>query len=847
MPLKLATRHGCLQTMNRMQNHESIALANKLYQAGAYEQSLSIYEHISKSDSLWEKVLSTNIRSCRNKLEHSIDSNKQQLVIRSNDEKPEFEGFGIVQHIPLISVIVVSYNSGSDLATLLPTLKSQTYQNFELLVLENGTEDTEEICRNHFESYQYFKEDNIGFAAGNNRCYTASNGEFIALINPDTRLENNFLQELLDAIRYDEHAAIVAPKINFYKKFVRIEIEGEEKFSIGLSGFMAGLPYRKYFVRSGFEEHGEVRSDEYNSIKVDLPHPHEQSNIPLVVTAELGVKRLKVTIGYKTEWVQLKEIDARKRLITLQFDSDSYSSARYLINNAGSGVTENGQPYDRGFGEFEEGQYLSKTYLSAFCGCAALIRKAAIIDRKIFINEFFAYYEDSELSWWMQNNKYRILYCPTALIYHRHSESMDERSATWSCLVSRSHKLYSTITSNKFIEEHGEFCGDYHTLQKPALEKLLRCLDKSVSKSERYENLTKKDVATVCIYNTYFSSMGGGEKHALDVAALLQDKFEVYLASEVDFDISHLQSYFGVNIKQCKKLISTRIDTYFTSKFDIFINSTFHSNLDPAAKQSFYIVSFPHKHINKNIIDKYHFLHNSPFTNRWANEYWGEHRSSLVLPIIGYAGLEAPKNIEKKKLILSVGRVTSEGHCKNHHLIIQAYKSAIDRKLLEADWELVIAGSCDISNRPAMEYYHLLLDLSAGYNVRLEINIKRITLENLYNNAFIYVHATGLGIPQDQPEKHEHFGITPHEAIRYGCYPIVYHLGGPAEQVKLLEYSTTFATLNELVQKLSSIAIKYIKWSDISPLIQNKATNASRNNYNSALNVIRLFDIYRSD
>jgi GT2 family glycosyltransferase len=830
-----------------MQKYESIANANKLYQAGEYEQSLSIYEQIARRDSLWEKTLSINIRSCKKKINISINQNKGKLGIISADEeapqRQEFEGFGVVRHNPLISVIIVSYNSGSDLEKLLSTLKSQTYQNFEVLLLENGTEETEGICAKFFKSYQYFKEDNIGFAAGNNRCYEASNGEFIALVNPDTRLENNFLQELLDAARYDEHAALVAPKINFYEKFVSIKIEGDESFSINLSGFLVTLPYKKYFLRSGIEENGEIRSDENYSIKIDLPHPNEESNIPIIVTTESSAKRLKVAVGYKTEWVKLKEKDGLKKQINLKFDSESYGSARYLINNAGSGVRENGQPYDRGFGEFEEGQYLSKTYLSAFCGCAALIRKAAIVDRKIFIDEFFAYYEDSELSWWLKNNMYKILYCPTAVIYHRHSESMEEKSATWSCLVSRSYKLYSIIASNKFVEHHGQFRGHYDTLHKPALEKKLRGLDESVSKSERYENLTKRDVVTVCIYNSYFSSMGGGEKHALDVAALLQDKFEVYLASEVDFDINFLQNYFGINIDKCKKIISTRIDTHFTSKFDIFINSTFHSNLKPAAKKSFYIVSFPHKHIDKNIIEKYHFLHNSPFTKRWANEYWGVHRSSLVLPIIGYAGTEAPRNIEKKKLLLSVGRITSEGHCKNHHLIIQAYKSAIESKLLEADWELVIAGSCDISNRSAMEYYHLLLNLSVGYNVKIQINIERSILENLYKNAFIYVHATGLGLSPDQPENHEHFGITPHEAIRYGCYPVVYAIGGPAEQIADFYLGKTFSTIDHLTKLIVEIAALF---SDNEMISQDFQSFAVGKEFNNRMIVSKIFDCYKN-
>lgn len=48
-----------------MQKNESIANANKLYQAGEYEQSLSIYEQIARRDSLWEKTLSINIKSCK--------------------------------------------------------------------------------------------------------------------------------------------------------------------------------------------------------------------------------------------------------------------------------------------------------------------------------------------------------------------------------------------------------------------------------------------------------------------------------------------------------------------------------------------------------------------------------------------------------------------------------------------------------------------------------------------------------------------------------------------------------------------------------------------------------------
>jgi GT2 family glycosyltransferase len=805
-----------------MNKNSTVALANQLLKDGEFEQALSIYETLSKNNSLWAKVLSTNIRSCKTKIK----------------DVSEFQGFGVVRHNPLISVIIVSYNSGVDLNVLLPSLKAQTYQNFELIVLENGIEETKNICEKYFDSFTYLKEDNIGFAAGNNVCYEHSNGEFIALINPDTRLENNYLQELLDVIRYDEHVAIVAPKIYFYEKFVSIKIEGDEEFSIDISGLIASLSYKKYFVRSGIENDAGLSSDENNSIKIDISHPLKDLIIPVGFKAKSIPSRLKISIGYKTEWVYLKSIDGFEKL-NLIFNKESFGSASYLINNAGSGLRNDGQPFDRGFGEYEEGNYLSKTYLSAFCGCAVLIRKIAIVNRKIFIDEYFAYYEDSELSWWINQKKYKIMYCPTAIVYHRHSESTEEKSAVWNCFVSRSYKLYSMITSQSYEQKHKTFCGDYEKLGNSSLENKLRLLDNSISQIGIYEKLIQTNKVTICIYNSYFSSMGGGEKHALDIAQLLKDNCVVYLASEVDFDISNLQKYFGINLDNCIKLISTRIDTYFTSNFDVFINSTFQSNLDSAAKKSFYIVSFPHKHIDTKILSKYHFLHNSPFTSRWAHEYWGNHKSSQVLPIIAFAGQKVEKNINKKKLILSVGRLTFEGHCKNHHLIIQAFKLAVDKKHLDETWELVIAGSCDFSNKSAIDYYHLLLELSDGYNVRVCINIEREALDDLYESSFIYIHATGLNVSPDQPEYHEHFGITPFEAMLNGCYPIVYHLGGPAEQVINLIHSQIYSSLDTLVESIHKVCKKYTNNQEIPKLVCRFSMDIANQNVINSLKILQ--------
>jgi len=205
-----------------------------------------------------------------------------------------------------------------------------------------------------------------------------------------------------------------------------------------------------------------------------------------------------------------------------------------------------------------------------------------------------------------------------------------------------------------------------------------------------------------------------------------------------------------------------------------------------------------------------------------------------MLPILGYINKnEEIIKEEKKKSIISVGRLTSEGHCKNHHHIIEAFKMAVDRRVINSEWQLSIIGSCDLLNTAAVNYFNLLQEKSIGYNIEIIANCSREELDLKYKEAYIYLHATGLGIDLDEPEKHEHFGITPHEAMRFGCYPIVYYKGGPAEQISDLLYSAKFSTTNEMIKSIHNAVEKYndnlnmiIKIQEYAKIIENKSSQA---------------------
>jgi len=75
---------------------------------------------------------------------------------------------GQIVRSPLVSVIVVVYNSGQYLDRLLDTLQRQSYSNLELIIVNNGREDLQDRLSCWKDDYQYITAPNPGFAEGNN-------------------------------------------------------------------------------------------------------------------------------------------------------------------------------------------------------------------------------------------------------------------------------------------------------------------------------------------------------------------------------------------------------------------------------------------------------------------------------------------------------------------------------------------------------------------------------------------------------------------------------------------------------------------------------------------------------
>ena len=115
---------------------------------------------------------------------------------------------------PLVSVIVLNYNAGELLVNCVNSLKKSEYTNLEILVVDNISSDgSQKKCKEEFPDIRLIQnEKNLGYCGGNNVGIREAKGEFIVILNPDTIVDPNWLNELI--IAYDKFGeGLYQPKI----------------------------------------------------------------------------------------------------------------------------------------------------------------------------------------------------------------------------------------------------------------------------------------------------------------------------------------------------------------------------------------------------------------------------------------------------------------------------------------------------------------------------------------------------------------------------------------------------------------------------------------------------------
>ena len=218
---------------------------------------------------------------------------------------------------PLSSVIVVNWNGKEYLKDCLASLRLQTFRDFEIVLVDNGSTDGSiESVQSLFPKLGSILRHsrNLGFAEGNNTGIRIARGKYIALLNNDAQADAHWLEELMHTAEEDRQVGMWASKI-----------------------YLQGLPQ--------------------------------------------------------------------------------------IIDNVGHLIYPDGLNRGRGRLEKDQGQYDQKEEILFPSGCAALYRREMLEEIGLFDEDFFAYGDDTDIGLRGRLAGWKCLYVPTAIVYHRYSQS----------------------------------------------------------------------------------------------------------------------------------------------------------------------------------------------------------------------------------------------------------------------------------------------------------------------------------------------------------------------------------------------------------------------------------------
>jgi len=142
---------------------------------------------------------------------------------------------------PLVSIIVITYNSKKYVIETLESAKSQTYSNVELIVSDDcSTDNTVEICRKWIDENKerFIRTElisalkNTGIPANCNRGIKEARGEWVKFIAGDDQFESNAIELVMDFVNHYPHIKALDSKVKvFNQDLSKLESTMNEKRS----------------------------------------------------------------------------------------------------------------------------------------------------------------------------------------------------------------------------------------------------------------------------------------------------------------------------------------------------------------------------------------------------------------------------------------------------------------------------------------------------------------------------------------------------------------------------------------------------------------------------------------
>ncbi|HLK29631.1 MAG TPA: glycosyltransferase family 2 protein [Puia sp.] len=144
---------------------------------------------------------------------------------------------------PLISIITLNYNQEKVTCEFLESTKKLKYENYEILVCDMASEIDPSpliVSGNYPNTKVYVSPKNLGFAGGNNWGMRKAQGDFFFIVNNDTEVTDDLIDNLLKPFNQNPKIGVVCPKIRYFFHPDTIQYAGFNKMNL-YTGRVAGI------------------------------------------------------------------------------------------------------------------------------------------------------------------------------------------------------------------------------------------------------------------------------------------------------------------------------------------------------------------------------------------------------------------------------------------------------------------------------------------------------------------------------------------------------------------------------------------------------------------------------
>lgn len=444
--------------------------------------------------------------------------------------------------------------------------------------------------------------------------------------------------------------------------------------------------------------------------------------------------------------------------------------------------------------EFNRGRQVD--YVSAAC---CLLRKEDFLRVLGFDLQYEpAYYEDADLCLKLSQLGLTTRYVPESRVVHHESVTTSDSS----------HGLelssISEINRIKFLRHWGDYLRSGRHAAAPERVPVVACAPVAGRR-------------TLGLYSPFELTPGGGERYLLTLAmAGLQRGLSVHLVTPAPYSqvrLSSLAAMFGLDLDGL--CVTSLAEAERLAPFDEWLAMS-NQIVPPTrarGKRSSLICQFPFRAGLKEwrsrialLADYEQVVVYSEFTAAAVRQRLQEaHVPAIPITILSPPVPVTEEPIRDHKAgIVSTGRFFAGDHSKRQDLQIEAFRRLAGMGLGD-DLVLHLVGSSATDPRHR-KFLADCMKAAEGLNIEFHVNASLAKVTELYASSSLYWHSSGLGVDvHEEPERCEHFGITPVEAMAHGTIPLVVNNGGPAATVRDGVDGYHYRTVEELAERTADV------------------------------------------